>query len=198
MSGEENRRSRPGGRTARNTKSIFDALFAELVEHGLSGLTFEAIATRAGVHKSTLYRRWPSTDLLLAAALTEHPRNDWTPARTGDLERDLIGVARAVRDGLDDPQLGPISRACIAAAFDSPVAATALSAFFDDQLRRAAVVITDAIDRGDLPPATDPATLLERLLAPIYYRRLIAHRPLPDPDLRRLVRSELPPKATHF
>ncbi|WP_152363344.1 TetR/AcrR family transcriptional regulator [Microlunatus speluncae] len=191
MSGTQ---ARPGGRTARNTRAIFDALFVELVDGGLAGLTFEAIATRAGVHKSTLYRRWPTTDLLLAAALTEHPRNDWTPPRTGDLERDLIGVGRAVLDGLDDPQLGPISRACIAAAFDSVPAAEALAAFFDDQHRRAAVVITDAIDRGDLPPGTDPGDLLERLLAPLYYRRLITHRPVTQADLtataRRLVRTE--------
>lgn len=189
MTGPETRQPRPGGRTARNTRAIFDALFAELVERGLAGLTFEAIATRAGVHKSTLYRRWPTTDRLLAAALAEHPRNDWTPARTGDLERDLIGVGRAVLDGLDDPQVGPISRACIAAAFDSPVAAAALAAFFDDQQRRAAIVITDAIDRGDLQRDTDPAALLERVLAPLYYRRLITHRPVTDADLRRLVRT---------
>lgn len=185
--------SRPGGRTARNTRAIFDALFTELVEHGHGGLTMEAIAARAGVHKSTLYRRWPTTDLLLAAALAEHPRNDWAPDRSGELIKDLVGVGRAVLDGLDDPVIGPISRACIAAAFHSAPAAAALTAFLDDQNRRAAIVVTDAIERGDLPPGTDPTALIERLVAPLYYRRLILHRPVTTDDLAAAARSAIRP-----
>ncbi len=193
MSGTGTRQLRPGGRTARNTRAIFDALFAELVDRGLAGLTFEAIATRAGVHKSTLYRRWPTTDLLLTAALTEHPRTDWSPARTGDLERDLIGIGQAVLDGFDDPVLGPINRACIAATFQSETAADALAAFFDDQHRRAAVVVTDAIERGDLPAEIDPTRLIERLVAPLYYRRLIIQQPVHPADLTEAARSAILP-----
>ncbi|MFC7625891.1 TetR/AcrR family transcriptional regulator [Microlunatus sp. GCM10028923] len=185
--------ARPGGRTARNTRAIFDALFAELVERGHGGLTMEAVAARAGVHKSTLYRRWPTTDLLLAAALAEHPRNAWTPDRSGELIKDLVGVGRAVLDGLDDPVVGPISRACIAAALASETAATALTAFLDDQNRRAAIVITDAIERGDLPPTTDPTALIERLVAPLYYRRLILHRPVTPEELTAAARATLQP-----
>lgn len=191
MSEDEQRRSRPGGRTARNTKAIFDALFTELVDRGLAGLTFEGIATRAGVHKSTLYRRWRTPDLLLAAAVTEHPRNDWAPARTGDLERDLIGIGQAVLDGFDDPVLGPINRATVAATFQSEAAAAALAAFFDDQHRRAAVVITDAIERGDLPAGIDPIRVIERLVAPLYYRRLIIHQPVTPADLTDAARSAI-------
>lgn len=186
--------ARPGGRTARNTRAIFDALFAELVERGHAGLTMDAIAARAGVHKSTLYRRWPTIDLLLAAALAEHPRNDWTPDRTGDLIKDLVGVGRSVLDGLDDPVVGPISRACIAAAFASEAAAGALTDFLDDQNRRAAVVVTDAVERGDLPPDTEPAALIERLVAPLYYRRLILHRPVPPEALSAIARATLQPE----
>ncbi|HLT62686.1 MAG TPA: TetR/AcrR family transcriptional regulator [Microlunatus sp.] len=174
---------RPGGRTARNTRAIYDALFAELVERGHAGLSLERVATRAGVHKSTLYRRWPTSDALLAAALAEHPRNDWTPERNGDLERDLIGVGQAVLDGFDDPVVGPISRACLAAALDSPAAAEALSAFLADQHRRAAVVVTDAIDRGELPAGTDPVAVIERLVAPLYYHRLITGKPVTEAGL---------------
>lgn len=184
-------KARPGGRTARNTGAIFDALFAELVDHGYAGLSFEAVATRAGVHKSTLYRRWPTIDRLLAAALTEHPRNEWRPPRTGDLERDLIGVGQTVLDGFDDPVIGPISRACIAAAFDSPIAADALAVFFDDQHRRAAIVVTDAIQRGELPAGTEPVAVIGQLVAPLYYRKLIMHKPVTTAELTGAARAAI-------
>ncbi|WP_375708337.1 TetR family transcriptional regulator [Actinomadura sp. K4S16] len=45
-------RRRPGGRTARTRAQVLDAVLAELGEHGYDGLTMEAVAARAGVHRA--------------------------------------------------------------------------------------------------------------------------------------------------
>ena len=44
--------------------------------------------------------------------------------------------------------------------------------------RRAAAVITRAVDRGELPPATDPAPVIRALIAPIYFRLTVTAEPV--------------------
>ena len=60
---------RPGGRTARTRRAVLEATVAELAAHGYGALTVERVATRAGVHKTTLYRRWGGKQGLVAEAV---------------------------------------------------------------------------------------------------------------------------------
>jgi AcrR family transcriptional regulator len=66
-----------------------------LVEAGYSGLTYEAVATRAATSRAVLYRRWPQRQLLLEAAL----RRAWTPLDlpdTGELRGDALALLHAI------------------------------------------------------------------------------------------------------
>ena len=85
---------RPGGRTARNRAAIFQATLTELARHGYADLSFEAIAAQAGVHKSTLYRRWRTRDRLVAAAFMDISQRRVDVADTGDIDRDAQALAR--------------------------------------------------------------------------------------------------------
>ena len=58
---------RPRGRHV--TDAVLDATLAELAAAGLEGLSVERVALRADVHKTTVYRRWPTRAALVAAAL---------------------------------------------------------------------------------------------------------------------------------
>ncbi|MFC7589155.1 TetR/AcrR family transcriptional regulator [Nonomuraea antimicrobica] len=49
---------RPGGRTARVRAAVLEATQDELVERGFHELTMDQVAARAGVGKTTVYRRW--------------------------------------------------------------------------------------------------------------------------------------------
>ena len=60
---------RPGGRTARIRAAVLEATVSALIEHGYDGLTMERIADRAGVNKTTLYRRWGSRAGLVVDAV---------------------------------------------------------------------------------------------------------------------------------
>jgi AcrR family transcriptional regulator len=61
--------TRPGGRTARNTAAVFAATFAELTARPYDEISIETIAARAGVHKTTVYRRWHTKAELVSHAL---------------------------------------------------------------------------------------------------------------------------------
>ena len=65
------RRRRPGGRSARVRAAVLEATLDQLAESGYDGLSFEAVAVRAGVHKTTLYRRWSDRTALVLDAMLE-------------------------------------------------------------------------------------------------------------------------------
>ena len=52
-------RARPGGRSARVVKDVLAAALTAFAESGYAGLSVEDVAARAGVNKTTVYRRWP-------------------------------------------------------------------------------------------------------------------------------------------
>src|SRR5580658_8453688 len=60
---------RPGGRSARNRAAVLDAAVELLAEASYDDLSMENIAARAGVHKTTVYRRWPTKADLVADAI---------------------------------------------------------------------------------------------------------------------------------
>lgn len=102
---------------------ILDAACGLLLEQGIHGFTLLEVARRAGVPKSTVYRRWPSRRDMLGAALAGTLEKTVEPPNTGTLRGDLVeavklqmemlnGESRAmVRLGLDvadDDELGPM------------------------------------------------------------------------------------------
>ena len=69
---------------------------AALVEHGYESLNVEDVAQRAGVHKTTVYRRWPTKAELVADAVRERSADRVEVPDTGSLAGDLQALARAV------------------------------------------------------------------------------------------------------
>lgn len=64
--------ARPGRpRSERAEKAILDATVDLLAEEsGVAGVSMEAVAARAGVAKTTIYRRWPNKEALIVGALS--------------------------------------------------------------------------------------------------------------------------------
>jgi AcrR family transcriptional regulator len=167
--------SRPGGRTARTRAAVRDATLAELAVHGYAGLTVEAVAARSGVHKTTVYRRWGGVDGLVVDALALADEDGWAPPDTGSFKRDLRELVREVVATFAGT---PASAAFVAAAFQSERAAAALHDFYAERHRRSAVVVTRAVERGDVPAGTDAGAVVKAAVAPFYYRVLIAGEPV--------------------
>jgi AcrR family transcriptional regulator len=96
--------ARPPGRprSERAEKAIIDATLDLLVEEaGVAGLSIEAVAARAGVGKTTIYRRWPNKEALIVDALATLKAP--LPELSGrSVREDLIALTRAVRSGRAD------------------------------------------------------------------------------------------------
>ncbi|MEV7802933.1 TetR/AcrR family transcriptional regulator [Microbispora sp. NPDC088329] len=173
-------RRRPGGRTARIREQVLDAVLAELGEGGYDGLTMEAVATRAGVHRATVYRRWGDVGGLLADVLDAAGDDAWQPPDTGSLEGDLAALNHEIQDALTAQP--PIMGALIAASFRSDKADHAQRRLWEDRYARCEAIVHRAIRRGELPPHTDARPLLIAATAPVYHHLVLLRTPA-DPGL---------------
>ncbi|MFJ8251540.1 TetR/AcrR family transcriptional regulator [Streptomyces sp. NPDC094466] len=171
---------RPGGRTARVRAQVLDAVRAEVGEHGYEGLTMEGVAARAGVHRTTVYRRWEDVGGLLADVLDAAGEDDWAPADTGSLRGDLTALNDEIQESL---VVRPsIPQALMAASFRSARAAEAQERLWEDRYARCEIIVGRAVDRGELPSHTDARRLLIASTAPLYHQ-LVLLRTAPDPRL---------------
>ena len=98
-------RGRP--RDPQTRQAILDAALALVAEVGYDRTTVDAIATKAGVSKPTLYRRWPhgKPELVADAIRERHAETSQIPD-TGTLRGDLLALV-AIQTGqlLDDIHL---------------------------------------------------------------------------------------------
>jgi AcrR family transcriptional regulator len=164
---------------------------AELVERGYAGMTVEQVAERAGVHKTTVYRRWGTVDVLIADALDHTRETGWPVPDTGTVEGDLIAIATEVADTFADPARRPAPVAIVIAALQSDRARDAKRAFYAARHAEAAEVVTRAVERGELPPGTDPVELIRLTCAPLYYRVFVTGEPVDRAIAERCARAAL-------
>ena len=184
------RRGRP--RSKKFDESILAATLELAGEVGIKGMSMDELAQRAGVSKATIYRRWPSKEILVLQALQSamQPLDD---VDTGELVEDLrlcLGqmIARmSKKDRMNDvlPHL-----------IEMATHDTTLRSSVDDyvQNRRVPVlkVLERAIGRGELPADTDIELVLDALLGPLIYRRLLSGGVLDADFLDRLIVLVLP------
>ncbi|MBF6384543.1 TetR/AcrR family transcriptional regulator [Nocardia farcinica] len=171
---------RPGGRTARVRAAVLRAAGDLLAEHGFAGLDLTEVATRAGVGKTTVYRRWGTPTAVVADLLADMAEQSVPRADTGSLRGDLVANARLVARTLTDPRQGRLFRAVVAAATCDSGAADALHRFYDVRLTEWGPCVDDAVRRGEAPPGTDPRAVLAAVSAPLYYRLLASGDPIDD------------------
>jgi AcrR family transcriptional regulator len=185
----ERRPGRP--RSVAADEAILDATVDLLAEQGFLRLSIEAVAARAGVAKTTVYRRWPTKDDLLMDAVAcikgAHPeprgesvrddlidtltrmRDAWFTGRFGRL------MARLAADGLERPELYREGRE----RFVAP--------------RRAATrrVIERGIAEGGIRGDVDPDWVITLLVAPIISAALTHQDELPGEQLEFIVDTVL-------
>lgn len=157
---------RPGGRTARVREAVLEAAADTLAEKGFDGLDLGEIARIAGVGKTTLYRRWGTPAALAADLLQDMAERSLPRSRNGDIDQDLRDNARLVLKTLTDPRQGRLFKALIAASLCNDQAAQALRRFYAVRIDEWAGCVTDAIERGELPPGTDPGRVIAAVSAP--------------------------------
>jgi TetR/AcrR family transcriptional regulator of autoinduction and epiphytic fitness len=159
-------------RLARTRTRVFAATREVLRTEGLGGTTMDAIASEAGVARSTLYRNWDSREELLTAAIEEATTFYATPSdrsATVRLEMRMQQVASA----LADTAWGKILPAGIAAAEANPVIFADYRKFMDKGRAEFLAIVSDGKDRGELSRDLSEDEFVDALVGPLFYRRLL-------------------------
>jgi AcrR family transcriptional regulator len=180
-------RRRPGGRSARVRAATLAATLAELAENGYSGLSLERIARRAGVHKTTLYRRWGDRETLVLEAMLERAGEHIAIPDTGSVRADLFELARTAAANAASPEVAEMARAVAAESPRDDRLAAANRRFWSERLQMDGVIIERAIARGEVSDGTDPQLVIEAVLAPIHLRLLLTGEQIDDHFLDGIV-----------
>ena len=115
--------ARPGRpRSAATDRAILDAARALLAERGYSDLTIEGVAQRAGVAKTTVYRRWPAKADLVVDAVVDTLR----PVLEAADDADPLALLRTLADTLGRPESRAAFLALMAEAVTDPLVRTAV------------------------------------------------------------------------
>ncbi len=177
----------PGARPARapgrprdphTGQAILQAALELLADKGLTGLSIEDVATRAGVGKATIYRRWEGKDELVADALGTMNDDlllpDRDPAATGSSRQTLTGMLDAIIYKQADSCSGRLFPRLLGHAKSNP---DLFAVFYDRVIepRRAALrgVVEAAQASGEIGPI-DSDLAITLLLAPVAYRNMMA------------------------
>jgi AcrR family transcriptional regulator len=165
-------RGRPRSEEAH--RAILAAVIELLPEHGLKGLTIEAVAARAGVGKTTIYRRWGTKNELILEAI-EQLRPPGPPPDTGSLIGDLDALVAIQRVRLEASQLPRILPRVLGESLEDPGLHAEIVERAVNPIREIlAVVVRRAIDRGELREDLDVATMVDVLHAAPFYKLLMA------------------------
>jgi len=176
MSSESPNQSSAGRpRSEEAHKAILDATLALLGEVGFSALTVEGVATRAGVGKATIYRRWPSKLPLVIEAFGGLPA--FEDVDSGELSRDLKKMIRNYLELFNSTQL-----AAVLPSLAGERAHNTDLAGFDPVMidRRQPLIraLARGVERGELSPDLDLDLAADMIVGPIAVRLFFTGRSL--------------------
>jgi AcrR family transcriptional regulator len=163
------------------------ATLTELAEAGYSALSLESVARRAGVHKTTLYRRWGTREDLVLDAMLDRAGERISVPDTGSLREDLLELGRTAAANAATPEVAAMARAVVAQAPHDSRLAAANRRFWDERLALDAAIVERAIERGEVAAGVEARQVIESLLGPIHLRLLLTGEPIDDAFLQDIV-----------
>ncbi len=165
--------------------AVLDATLAALAQHGY-GFSVDDVARAAGVHKTTVYRRWETKAVLVAAAVQRLADAEVPVPDTGDPVADLTTLAVQVARAMRTPAGTQAIRAAVAAAADDPQLVQVADAFLNSRYAVAADVIAAGQKAGALRGDADPVLLWQAMVNPLHMSAICGNPPSDD-TARQLV-----------
>lgn len=178
------RRGRP--RSADADEAILAATLEVATEAGFGGMSMDVIAERAKVSKATIYRRWSSKEELVLAALRSAigPLDD---VDLGSVRADLDAYLTDVVGRIQTGKMGDVLPHLIEVAAHDPEVRHSLDDYVASRRRPLVAVIERGIARGELRADTDVDLLVDVIIAPLIYRKLLTRGKLDEPFVRSLI-----------
>ena len=175
------RQGRPRSATAH--EAILHSAVVLFIEQGFEGMSVEAVASRAGVGKATIYRRWSSKEDLVIDAVARVFAEPAAPD-TGNVRDDLAQSGRELQDLMSASPTGEVfPRMAAEVAKRSPLGRLygervigPRRAIFGDALRR-------GMERGELPATIDVELATDQLVGVLLLRKLTGRLKQADADV---------------
>ncbi|BBZ13360.1 TetR/AcrR family transcriptional regulator [Mycobacterium branderi] len=192
-------RSRRPARLDRSLDTaILDAALAGVAELGYDRLSMDDIASRAGVGKAAIYRRWPSKAVVVAEAIAHWRRRlgPVEPPDTGSLRGDIETLIAAMPElNETDSSTMQVVVGVATAAMHNPVLAAAMDDLVLSPPRHAIRTLLDrAVARGEIPAGRD-LSLIPDVALGLNVLRVITGRPIDRVYVRRVLEDVILPLA---
>ncbi|MEU3694971.1 TetR-like C-terminal domain-containing protein [Streptomyces griseoviridis] len=165
-------------------RAVLSAAVELLSREGLAGATVAAVARAAGVHETSVYRRWRTRENLILDALTSELDSALPIPDTGRVREDLLAFFDRLARLLGTPQGHALLRLSVER---DDTLDDRRGPYWRDRLDRAVVMVRRGVERGELAPGTDPGLLVEAVSGPLFVRALLSRAPLDEALVTGLV-----------
>jgi AcrR family transcriptional regulator len=179
--------TRSGGRTEANRQAVAQAVL-RLLSEGRLNFDAQQIAELSGVHRTTIQRRWPSHDALIAEAMAEHTSHLTVDFR-GDWRTVFRRIAFGLRDFMSDPTENALSR--YLPASESPELLDLVTRQWNDLFDRLAQPLLEAQRRGKIRPDADIPMIIVSLASTMSTMTTYNRRAPSDAVTERLARQAM-------
>lgn len=173
-------------RRAQRERTIRRATLEELARSDFGALSFERVARRAGVNKTTLYRRYPTKTDLVRSALASTRTFVHPEPTTGSLRTDLLRIGRTMLDFASSLEGQTMLRLRLL-DHPSPELAAVAARVQAENLAALEPVLRAAVHRGELRPDADASLLLDLLTGALHLRAFLKNEQVDELTIVRAV-----------
>jgi AcrR family transcriptional regulator len=149
---------------------ILESVLDTIAEGGITKVTMEGIAQRAGVSKASLYRRFPTkNDMAIAAVERMRQEIPIIPSQGSAYER-LLFLMEATRNGIHGSRYGRIMLAVISHGQERPeLAQLVYDRILLPRRQRVLEIVQLGIQNGEFPSTLNIDVVMPTLIGPMLY-----------------------------
>jgi AcrR family transcriptional regulator len=162
--------SAPQARGDAFVQVVLEVSLARLAEVGFERFSIPEVAALAGANKTSVYRRWPTKTELVRDALKAGMGHADQPPDTGALRGDLLGLAQSVATFMEGAQGTAILRILLTQPSHPQLRQLAMEAYGEIGRHGPWVVLSRAVQRGELRPNVDHSLVLFTVAGALLHR----------------------------
>lgn len=181
-------------RSVQSQQAILDATLALLAAEGFEAMSIEAIATRAGVGKKTIYRWWASKEALVIDAIKHVQQMEYLVIDTGSVRDDLLTLFGITLQAWSGPDARSLLLELVRLMTTHPeVFQIYNERILAPRLKVAIGIIQQAQERGEVRQDLEESEIVSFLSGPIWYHLLFSPNSPPPASfsLERLIDTML-------
>ncbi len=186
-------RGRP--RDPRTRAAILAAARTLLERGGLTAVTIEAIAQKAGVSRPTIYRYWPNAPAVAMAAFLDVTGAPEAARSTRSPYAALRAQLHAVADAFASPTGRSVAAMVAAAQSETELAKAFRNEFIARNRDATRLLLERCIEDALTAPPADMELALDLIFGPLFYRLLMGHAPITRGFVDRLLDTVIPASA---